>query len=216
MACYSSVDFSACFRSAIRPVEKAELLLASDSLHRQKYRPSVTQDTGRRPGLIRWGTSGGMVGPTRPSHHYINVKPTSRDVGDVHIYFFCRYASASSRKAEPVRGGLLLPTMPAWGVRPEKPVIPVWDRETISELNHEPCPAATSSGQVRRIEQLIASATCAEIGDHDWEHVGGANCGCTDGSCSVPVHQCRRCKDSDYGENEDAAAIRRRCRASED
>ena len=47
---------------------------------------------------------------------------------------------------------------------------------------------------------------------HDMRHVGGANAGCGDGCCcSVPVHACTRCGDSDYGENDEAERIRREC-----
>lgn len=46
---------------------------------------------------------------------------------------------------------------------------------------------------------------------HDWESIGGANCGCKDGACSVPVYQCRVCRDCDYGENEEAREARKLC-----
>ncbi len=47
---------------------------------------------------------------------------------------------------------------------------------------------------------------------HDWQHMGGCNAGCDEMcGCSVPVHQCRRCKDWDYGNNEEAEQIRREC-----
>ena len=51
---------------------------------------------------------------------------------------------------------------------------------------------------------------------HEWQHVGGRNAGCCDEcSCSVPVHQCARCGDWDYGDNDEAAEIIRQCDYSE-
>jgi hypothetical protein len=47
---------------------------------------------------------------------------------------------------------------------------------------------------------------------HDWKSVGGANAGCGKNcSCSVPVHECTRCGDSDYGQNDEAETIRDEC-----
>jgi hypothetical protein len=51
---------------------------------------------------------------------------------------------------------------------------------------------------------------CAVLG-HDWKHIGGCNCGCPDGQCSVPVHECRACGDCDYGDNEEANDKRAEC-----
>ena len=69
------------------------------------------------------------------------------------------------------------------------------------------------------------TATCQEIGSHDWQSTGGANCGCVfmyidddhtqqhvAGQCSVPVYTCTRCGDCDYGRNDEATDIRKRCR----
>lgn len=67
-----------------------------------------------------------------------------------------------------------------------------------------------AEAQVASLRQRIGAATCAEAG-HDWHSIGGANCGCADGLCSVPVHECRRCGDCDYGENADADKVRRDC-----
>lgn len=65
--------------------------------------------------------------------------------------------------------------------------------------------------EVARLERLAAQATCAELG-HDWVCLGGANCGCHEWACcSVPVHECRRCKACDYGDNADAADMRAQC-----
>lgn len=47
---------------------------------------------------------------------------------------------------------------------------------------------------------------------HEWRHVGGCNAGChEDCSCSVPVHECARCGDCDYGDNPEADAKRAAC-----
>ena len=48
----------------------------------------------------------------------------------------------------------------------------------------------------------------------DWRSIGGCNAGCGDWcSCSVPVNVCSRCKDCDYGENDDAEKVRAECKA---
>lgn len=66
--------------------------------------------------------------------------------------------------------------------------------------------------QVERLERQAAAATCAELGRHDWHSSGGCNAGCgPDCYCSVPVHECARCKDCDYGENAEAVEVRRQC-----
>lgn len=50
------------------------------------------------------------------------------------------------------------------------------------------------------------------LAGHDWRVIGGCNAGCShDCGCSVPVHECSRCGDCDYGDNEDAAAVRADC-----
>lgn len=47
---------------------------------------------------------------------------------------------------------------------------------------------------------------------HDYVSMGGCNAGCHhDCACSVPVHQCSRCGDCDYGDNREATDIRREC-----
>lgn len=52
---------------------------------------------------------------------------------------------------------------------------------------------------------------CSEA--HDWKSRGGCNAGChKDCQCSVPVHECTRCGDCDYGQNEEADEVRRECR----
>jgi hypothetical protein len=69
----------------------------------------------------------------------------------------------------------------------------------------------SAKAEVARLERAAAAATCAEVG-HRWESLGGANCGCKAGACSVPVNTCTACGDCDYGDNDDASEIRRACR----
>jgi hypothetical protein len=65
---------------------------------------------------------------------------------------------------------------------------------------------------LERLERQASAATCAELGRHDWQSLGGCNAGCEDGCCcSVPVHKCARCGDCDYGENDWAIEVRREC-----
>lgn len=69
-----------------------------------------------------------------------------------------------------------------------------------------------AKANLERLERQASAATCAELGRHDWQSLGGCNAGCgMDCSCSVPVHECSRCKDCDYGENAEAAEVRREC-----
>jgi len=52
---------------------------------------------------------------------------------------------------------------------------------------------------------------------HDWQSIGGCNAGCDQGAwccCSIPVNQCSRCGDCDYGENEEADRVRAECAAA--
>ena len=57
---------------------------------------------------------------------------------------------------------------------------------------------------VKRLQRELRAADCEEAG-HEWVFAGGTNAGCSDDcSCSVPVYECWRCGDSDYGDNEDA------------
>lgn len=65
---------------------------------------------------------------------------------------------------------------------------------------------------LERLERQASAATCAELGQHDWQSFGGCNASCgPDCSCSVPVQECSRCKDCDYGENAEAVEVRREC-----
>jgi hypothetical protein len=68
--------------------------------------------------------------------------------------------------------------------------------------------------EVARLERMAAAATCRELGSCDMQSAGGANCGCPDGQCSVPVLKCTRCGDYDYGENEEANEKRTHCAAT--
>lgn len=71
--------------------------------------------------------------------------------------------------------------------------------------------------EVARLERQAAGATCREMGEHDWKSIGGCNAGCGElCGCSVPVHQCTRCGDCDYGENAEAEQVRADCLALQD
>lgn len=49
---------------------------------------------------------------------------------------------------------------------------------------------------------------------HDWRILGGCNAGChADCACSVPVNECGRCGDCDYGDNTEAEQVRVNCDA---
>lgn len=56
-------------------------------------------------------------------------------------------------------------------------------------------------------KRRVAAAHCGEVG-HTWKHIGGRNANCTECaafcSCSIPVHECTKCGDCDYGENAEA------------
>lgn len=68
-----------------------------------------------------------------------------------------------------------------------------------------------AKAEVARIEREIAQGPCREYG-HDWKTLGGCNAGCGDDcSCSVPVHQCSKCSDCDYGDNAEAEEVRQNC-----
>ena len=59
------------------------------------------------------------------------------------------------------------------------------------------------------VKRRIRHAKCAEVG-HDWKHIGGSNAACSRGGncvCSVPIHECVKCGDCDYGDNAEAAQI---------
>jgi hypothetical protein len=65
--------------------------------------------------------------------------------------------------------------------------------------------------EVAWLEQEMQRALCAALG-HDMQHKGGRNAGCADDCvCSVPVHECSRCKACDYGDNAEAAKVIAEC-----
>lgn len=72
---------------------------------------------------------------------------------------------------------------------------------------------AEAEANVEQIKRQIAKASCAEAGC-DMRHVGGVNACCElerDCACSVPLHECSRCGDCDYGDNDEAAETRKHC-----
>lgn len=71
---------------------------------------------------------------------------------------------------------------------------------------------------VADLGRLVAEASVLAGGEHPchilghkWEFHGGRHCGCEEGSCSLPVHECPACGDCDYGENAEAHQIRKDC-----
>jgi hypothetical protein len=68
------------------------------------------------------------------------------------------------------------------------------------------------------LRRLIAEASvlaggahpCMVLG-HVWVHIGGRNCGCDGGGCSVPVYECSACGDCDYGDNTEMGEIIEAC-----
>lgn len=83
-----------------------------------------------------------------------------------------------------------------------------WDEAEGAPLSEQ---IERKKAELASLELQAQAATCLEMGKHDWQFYGGANCGCQDGGCSVPVHKCVRCGDCDYGENDEAESIRRDC-----
>lgn len=67
-----------------------------------------------------------------------------------------------------------------------------------------------AEAKVAHIKRVLAGAPCREVG-HRWVFHGGCACNCPGGGCSFPVHECSHCGDCDYGENEEAGAIRQSC-----
>lgn len=70
-----------------------------------------------------------------------------------------------------------------------------------------------AEAQLAAVKREIAQASCIEAG-HDWKFIGGANAGCPRGGdcmCSVPVHECARCGDCDYGVNDEASDVINAC-----
>lgn len=54
---------------------------------------------------------------------------------------------------------------------------------------------------------------CKVHGEHSMVFHGGSNAGCGDMCiCSIPVHVCELCGDSDYGDNDEASDIIKKCK----
>ncbi len=72
---------------------------------------------------------------------------------------------------------------------------------------------ARVEAEAARLRREIAAGPCREHG-HDWQSYGGKNAGCgANCGCSVPVNVCAKCGDCDYGENDEAEAVRTDCAA---
>lgn len=70
---------------------------------------------------------------------------------------------------------------------------------------------AEVEAQADLLRRRIEGETCS-IAGHVWKHIGGKNAGCGDACCcSVPVHTCALCGDSDYGDNDEADAVLEGC-----
>lgn len=70
-----------------------------------------------------------------------------------------------------------------------------------------------AEAEVASLKRQIAQGPCREYG-HTWVSYGGCNAGCADVcGCSVPVNVCSKCGDCDYGDNDEAAEIRKACEA---
>lgn len=70
---------------------------------------------------------------------------------------------------------------------------------------------AQTEARARDLRRQIAAGPCHQYG-HDWTCIGGCNAGCSDDCvCSSPVHECSKCGDCDYGENEERDAILADC-----
>lgn len=84
-------------------------------------------------------------------------------------------------------------------------------------------PEQITSPLARLVAEAVVLAggehQCAVLG-HNWVMRGGKNAGCTedlrDCGCSVPVNECDACGDCDYGDNDEADAVRARCREKHD
>lgn len=84
----------------------------------------------------------------------------------------------------------------------------------MSEIAPLAAQLANARAEVIRLERLALVASCAEAG-HRWVLIGGTNCGCEDGCCSMPVNECKVCRDCDYGDNPEASSIRVACELRE-
>lgn len=66
--------------------------------------------------------------------------------------------------------------------------------------------------RLAQLERQAKHASCRDLG-HDWRMIGGKNagCGCDGCGCSVPVNECVRCGDCDYGDNDEAVRTVKEC-----
>lgn len=65
------------------------------------------------------------------------------------------------------------------------------------------------------LKRQYQKSSCIERGSCNMQHLGGKNAGCGDDcSCSVPVHVCSVCGDSDYGDNSEAKQTIEDCEAA--
>jgi hypothetical protein len=70
---------------------------------------------------------------------------------------------------------------------------------------------ATTEARALELRRQIAQGSCQQYG-HGYRSIGGCNAGCGPlCGCSVPVNECIKCGDCDYGDNDDARAVRRLC-----
>lgn len=76
---------------------------------------------------------------------------------------------------------------------------------------------AEAEAKVFALKRQIAQGPCLEFG-HDWKHIGGRNAGCREDGCgcSIPVHECTKCGDCDYGDNPEAHKTVAECEANTD
>lgn len=72
-----------------------------------------------------------------------------------------------------------------------------------------------AKARVKELEAQIEFGPCHEFG-HKWTVSGWASAGCGDDcACSVPVLECTKCGDGDYGDNKMAITVRGDCRNGE-
>ncbi len=72
---------------------------------------------------------------------------------------------------------------------------------------------AEAEARLEQLKRRAAAADCRTAGCN-MKFLGGKNASCDEAgcNCSVPVHQCARCGDCDYGDNKEADEIRARCK----
>ena len=70
-----------------------------------------------------------------------------------------------------------------------------------------------AEARVSQLRQQISHSTCAEVG-HDWKLMGGRMAVCSRGGdcvCSIPVCECTKCGECDYGDSVEASEIIASC-----